>query len=232
MSKRDERRDARRGQYQQRQAQRQAERRRQIQRQRLTRLAITAGGIVLAVVVLFLLIHAVTGGGTPTPTATPTQHGQYSTPATGETRETLACLGLGSPPQQQHIHAYLAYYVDGKQVGITPNAGVLASCNYPVHEHAQSPNVIHVEAPNRSTYHLGDFFAIWGQYLSATRVGDHVADATHPLTFETIDQSGNVANWPSAKDPWDIPLADHETIVILYDSPGVKPTPFAQWATV
>ena len=98
-----------------------------------------------------------------------------------------------------------------------------------MHEHAQYPNILHIEAPNQDTYHLGDFFAIWGQHLSATQVGANVADATHPLTFETIDANGSVTKWPANQDPWDIPLTAHETVFILYNSPDIKPTAYTQW---
>ncbi len=226
-TKRDERRGARRGQYQQRQLERQRERQRQIQRQRITRIGITVGGVILAALVLFVLVHAVTGGsggGSPAPT----KHAQYTTPASGETREGMTCQG-NDTPLGQHIHAYLAYYVDGKQVNTTPDTGVFANCVYPVHEHSQNPNIIHIESPNQDTYYLGDFFAVWGQHLSATQVGTNVADATHTLTFETIDANGTVTKWPSNKDPWNIPLTAHETIVILYNSPGITPTAYTQW---
>jgi hypothetical protein len=225
-TKRDERRNSRRGQYQQRQLERQRERQRKIQRQRITRIAITVGGIIIAALLLFVLIHAVTGGAGGKPASS--KHAQYTTPALGETRENLSCLGANSPVEQ-HIHAYLAYYVNGKQVNITPDSGVLPSCVYPVHVHAQNPNILHVEAPNQDTYHLGDYFAVWGQHLSAAQVGANVADATHPLTFETIDQTGNVTKWPSGQDPWNIPLTAHETIFILYNSPDIKPTAYTQW---
>jgi hypothetical protein len=92
-TKRDQRRDARRGQFQQRQLERQRERQRQIWRQRTTRLAVTVSGVVLLALVLFVLIHALTGGGAKTtPKPTPTHHAQYTTPTQGEVREEMRLL--------------------------------------------------------------------------------------------------------------------------------------------
>jgi hypothetical protein len=86
-----------------------------------------------------------------------------------------------------HIHAHLTIFVDGKArqipfgVGIGPPlAGVPASQGGPfveqgscfmwLHTHALD-GIIHMEAPKPTKFTLGQFFAIWGQPLSTTRVG-------------------------------------------------------------
>lgn len=43
-------------------------------------------------------------------------------------------------------------------------------CYYWLHVHAQD-GVIHIESPSKRRYTLGDFFAIWRQPLTFTRVG-------------------------------------------------------------
>jgi hypothetical protein len=222
------RRTTSRAQYLEHQRQRQLELQRQLQRRNITRFAMTVGGGLLVTLLALLVIHAATGGAGASTRRT--AHRQYTSPALGETREGLACLsGSTDTGTSQHIHSYLAYYVNGNQVNIPANTGALTTCDYPVHEHAETPNILHVEAPNQDTYYLGDFFAIWGQHLSASQVGDNVADATHPLVFETIDASGRVTKWPSDQDPWYIPLVSHETIYILYNSRTITPSPYTSW---
>jgi hypothetical protein len=86
-----------------------------------------------------------------------------------------------------HTHARLTIFVDGKArqvpygVGIGPplsgeqaaGHGVFVasgSCFMWLHTHA-ADGIIHMEAPRPLTFVLGQFFAVWGQPLSATRVG-------------------------------------------------------------
>ena len=85
-----------------------------------------------------------------------------------------------------HIHAHLTIFVKGKAkvipygVGIGPplqgvntTAGPFVeagSCFMWLHTHALD-GIIHMEAPKPVKFTLGQFFAIWGQALSKTRVG-------------------------------------------------------------
>jgi hypothetical protein len=54
------------------------------------------------------------------------------------------------------------------------------------------------------------------------------ADSTHKLVFEVFDASGKLTQTTS--DPRAIGVAEHETIVILYNSPNVQAKPFTDWA--
>ncbi len=121
-----------------------------------------------------------------------------------------------------HIHTHLAVYVNGVLRPISPGIGTVApvpqqtangvfdsasSCYYWLHVHAQD-GVIHVESPTNTTYTLGQFFAIWGQPLSKTRVG--------PAT-------GNLTVYVNGKaytgDPTTIPLGSRENIQIDVGTP-------------
>ena len=57
---------------------------------------------------------------------------------------------------------------------------------------------------------------------------DYKADASHPLVFEVFDANGKMTKVTS--NPLDIALKEHETVVILYNSPNVTPQPFANWS--
>ncbi|HEX5583352.1 MAG TPA: hypothetical protein VFX08_06695, partial [Gaiella sp.] len=85
-----------------------------------------------------------------------------------------------------HVHAHLAIFVKGKQrqvpfgIGIGPPlrgvngaAGPFVTqgtCFAWLHTHT-GDGIIHMEAPKRMTFTLGEFFDVWGEKLSASRVG-------------------------------------------------------------
>lgn len=232
MTKRDDRRDARRKQFQERQRQRQIERQRKIRRQRMIRGAIIGGSVLIVALLAFLVIHGASGGGGSANSNTPAVvHGTgtyANNPATGETRDGMECYA--TEQTQQHIHAYLAIYANGQPVTVPAGTGIpqSANCIYPLHVHDGEENIIHIEAPNTDTYTLGAFFDIWGEALSANQVMDYKADASHPLVFEVFDANGKMTKVTS--NPLDIALKEHETVVILYNSPNVTPQPFANWS--
>ncbi|HEX8033578.1 MAG TPA: hypothetical protein VF510_07010 [Ktedonobacterales bacterium] len=226
-TKRDQRRDTRRAQFQQRQAERKRARERQIRTQRIRRYSIIGGGILLIAVVAFFVVNAVINAGKPH------THTQYTTPASGDAREGLSCLGTEG--LAEHFHVYLAIYANGQQVqvpantGIVPQNGGTSACFYQLHVHGDpgDDNIIHIESPTKDPFTLGQFYAIWGQTLTKTQSGDYKADATHKLVYETVDDKGKVTTVTG--DPWDIKLASHETIYVLYNSPNVKPVQFTKW---
>src|SRR5262249_19710551 len=154
---------------------------------RIIRGAITGGGALVLILALALVIHAMTGGGSSSIKKRTGPHGQYTSPANGDVREGLNCLS--SEGATQHFHAYIYFYVDGKQVSIPDSTGIVNNqCLYALHTHPGEPNIIHIEAPNLDPYYLGDFFAIWGQHLSPDQVGDHKADAKNKLEYWVIDE--------------------------------------------
>ena len=231
-TKRDQRRAARQQQLRERQVARERERKRQIRNQRL-RLGGIIGGVVLVIALVAVLLVATHQG-----PSTSNQTGLH--PANGQVVDGMECTT--SEQLAFHIHSYLAIYVDGKQVTVPPGAGIVApsgsggsalgsdglkTCIYPLHVHYGEPNVVHIESPVKKTYTLGMFFDVWGQKLSATQVMGNTADASRTLTFEVFDAAGKMTQVTT--DPRSIALAEHETIVILYNSPDVKAQPFTGW---
>ena len=147
------------------------------------------------------------------------QGGKTSSPgpsSTGVTGQTIA--GIQCETREQvlfHIHAHLATFVNGQEkqvplgIGI-PNSqvqqtqggpfAVSGSCFYWLHTHA-TDGIIHIEAPAQRTFTLGDFYDVWGQPLSSSRVGG---------------DSGQVIAYVDGKrfdgDPRSIPLGAHTVI--------------------
>ncbi len=154
-------------------------------------------------------------------------------PAHGQTINGMPCY----PDEVTlfHIHTTLHIYAAGQEktlpVGLgfvepkssgTPGLGYAGStqCIYQIHTH-YADNQIHVEAPFRVKYTLGDVFALWGEPLSRTQVAGYQKDAIHPLAFQVSDSQTNAVRLYTG-DPQAIPLVDGETIVILYDSVAVQ----------
>ncbi|MGC8499121.1 MAG: hypothetical protein ACP5OV_06465 [Acidimicrobiales bacterium] len=108
--------------------------------------------------------------------------------ASGAPIDGITCRGIGNETVTYHVHTMVTLYVDGQPerlpagIGITAPAATSGSgastfvdvgnhdCLYWLHTHAND-GIVHIEAPRRATFTLGELFAIWGQPLSATRVG-------------------------------------------------------------
>ncbi|MGE5333481.1 MAG: hypothetical protein ACM3N4_02170 [Nitrososphaerota archaeon] len=232
-TKRDQRRDARRQQLQQRQLERHRARQRQIRNQRL-RLGAIVGGVILVIALVAVLL--VTTHQPPSPSGSVGQQ-----PAHGQVVDGMECTS--SEQLVFHIHSYLEIYANGKPVTVPPGVGIVApagsgaaalgsdgskTCIYPLHVHDTEPNIIHIESPIEKTYTLGNLFDLWGQPLSATQVMGNQADSTHKLVFEVFDASGKLTQVTS--DPRAIAIGEHDTIVILYNSPQVQPKAFTDWS--
>lgn len=120
-----------------------------------------------------------------------------------------------------HIHQHLAIYDKGTPVIVPADIGINAAqgCLFWLHTH-DSTGVIHVESPNQgTTYTLGQFFAIWGQPLSGTRVASAVATG-----------SAHVRAYVNGRlytgDPRSIPLTQHARITLEVGPPWVSPPSF------
>jgi len=100
----------------------------------------------------------------------------------------MTCRPTMDQPDPYHIHAHLAVFVNGKQLRIPAGAGITNpraseqipggmfvdsggnDCLYWLHVHAND-GIIHVEAPSKQNFALGQFFDVWGQPLGADQVG-------------------------------------------------------------
>lgn len=167
-------------------------------------------------------------GGPAGPERIPLERGPSLAPATttagGEPVDGVAC----QPTEQvvYHVHTHLSVFVDGILRPIPPGIGIVlpvpeqtvdgafyaaTTCYYWLHVHAQD-GVIHIESPSMTAYTLGQFFAIWGQPLSATQVGP----ATGRLT---VFVDGRLHRG----DPAGIGLGSHEDIQVDVGKPVVPP---------
>jgi hypothetical protein len=116
---------------------------------------------------------------------------------------------------QYHVHADLEILIDGQPVTVPKNTGIRSNCIFWLHTHDDT-GLVHVEAPEKRDFTLGQFFAVWGQPLSAAQFLGSTVDASHKIT-------ATVNGTPFTGDPASIPLADRETIVLQYGPPFGTP---------
>ncbi|NNN01490.1 MAG: hypothetical protein HKL86_06640 [Acidimicrobiaceae bacterium] len=111
-----------------------------------------------------------------------------STTLTGQPVDGITCRTVAKEVVKYHIHVHIAIYVNGAMerlpagIGITEPAVVskystgefydvgLYDCLYWIHTHA-ADGIVHVEAPVKGLYTLGQFFDIWHQPLTTDQVG-------------------------------------------------------------
>jgi hypothetical protein len=125
-----------------------------------------------------------------------------------------------------HIHTHLAVFDHGVLRPVPAGVGVVAplpqhtpegpfdlatQCYYWLHVHAQD-GVIHVESPTDRTYTLGDFFDVWQQPLTATRVGPAHGRITVYVNGRRYRD-----------DPRTVRLAAHDDVQIDVGTPVVPP---------
>ena len=144
--------------------------------------------------------------------------------------------GIQCQAQEQvlfHIHAHLTLFVDGAQrqvplgIGIgpprelspTPQGPFVTSgsCFMWLHTHA-TDGIIHIESPVQRTYTLGQFFDVWQQPLSATRVGP-ARGVVHALYNGRV-YDGN---------PRTIPLTAHAQIQLEVGKPLLSQQTISSW---
>jgi hypothetical protein len=186
-------------------------------------------GIVVLVFVIVTSVTALvlTHHKSPAAAASGTLQGIQTTPAPwapeyAHLAQRLHVLGLpasSSMAANLHHHDLLQIYVAGEpvtipaQVGIDEQAGYLTS----LHTHDAS-GIIHVESPEQRSFTLGQFFDVWGVRLSATCMGSYCPDGASTLR-------AFVNGTAYTGSPRDIPLTQHEDIVLAYGTPAQLPNP-------
>ncbi len=160
-------------------------------------------------------------------------------PPDGQVVQGLKCESTVGSTVKANIH--LSLYINNEAVAIPAGIGIVAppqpgvnalvskgklNCLYPLHVY-ENDNIIHAELFDNRTYTLGQFFEIWGQPLDQTHILGYTANQDQKITFEVFAENGT--QHPVTGDPRAIPLVEHETIVVLLNSPLIHPTPFTDW---
>ncbi len=127
-----------------------------------------------------------------------------------------------------HVHAHLTLVVDGAARAVPAGIGIWPPLGPQNYRHGQfgvtsenclswlstryADGLVHVESSVQRSFVLGDFFDVWGQPLSRTRVGPAEGAVTAIV-------NGNV--WTG--DPRRIPLESHTQIQLQVGEPLVAP---------
>lgn len=119
----------------------------------------------------------------------------------------LACTS--DMATQFHVHTNLEIIDNGASFDIPDNIGVRSNCMNAIHTHGEKGK-IHVEAPVKKDFTLGDFFAVWGRPFSKDQLLDNKADATHQIRVTVNGQEVNTFE--------NTVLKDDDSIRITYGS--------------
>ncbi len=234
ITSRDRRRENRRDQYLRRQEQARKARQQQIRNQQLRQWGLIGAGAVVLLLVVILIVHAVT-----TPSMPSSSYWQH--PAQGQTVDGfIQCQS--NEQVAVHYHAYLKVYINGNQVTTPGGIGIVDNtCIYWLHVHFNTAtvindNFIHIEAPPNQAntkFTVKNFFDVGGEPLDAKTFMGNPIDGAHKLITDVFDANGKPVQAVSTGDAAaGVVLSDHETIVMLYNSPNVKATPNTDWSPV
>lgn len=112
--------------------------------------------------------------------------------------ETSRKVALGCTTDmatQFHIHPQLKIIILGKERVIPAEIGIQPTCMTSIHTHS-ADGIIHIEAPVKKDFTLGDFFAVWGQPFMKEEVldtkvtsGNQVLVSVNGKTVDTFDQT-------------------------------------------
>lgn len=108
-----------------------------------------------------------------------------------------------------HIHPELSIVVNGDEVPIPLNLGVKATGMTAIHTHDEK-GIIHVEAPIKKDFTLGDFFAVWGKDFSSTKLLDIAVNENTEIVVTVNGQKVNTYE--------NTIFRDKDKIVISYQS--------------
>ena len=88
---------------------------------------------------------------------------------------------------QFHIHPHLSIVINGVDQKIPANIGITSVCMNSIHTHDDS-GTLHIEAPVKKDFTIGDFFAVWDKQFNKNQVLDYKADSTHIVTISVNDK--------------------------------------------
>ena len=113
-----------------------------------------------------------------------------------------------------HIHQHLNIFDNGKPVTVPQGIGIIPQSPplfSPLHTHDPT-GIMHVESATKRDFSLGEFFGVWGVYLSRRCIGGLCQKPGSPLKFYVngIQFTG---------DPVTMVLKEHQVISIVYGKP-------------
>jgi hypothetical protein len=130
--------------------------------------------------------------------------------------ERADAIGLPAEGTTLHEHANVQVFVNGEQQPVPQGIGIaeeLAS----LHTHT-ADGLVHVESSQIRDFTLGEFFDVWGVFLSGTCVGAHCEQGQEELI---VFLDGERVSGPIR----DVVLDDHSVVVVTFGTPDQIPDP-------
>jgi hypothetical protein len=120
-----------------------------------------------------------------------------------------------------HIHAHLDIFINGKSFTVPSQIGIKSDerCLYWLHTHDES-GIIHVEAPEKRDFTLGQFFDIWNERFSNSQIFNYTTSSGNNNTLSVYINGHKI----SGMNYRDIKLNAHDEIAIVYGLPSTQPT--------
>lgn len=117
-----------------------------------------------------------------------------------------------------HHHVRLFIFVDGQPVTVPMNIGLSQTAASPLHTH-DTTGTVHVESADATFAPvLGQFFDVWGVYLTKDCLGGRCGDGTNQLRIFV-----NGKEW--AGNATQVPLTDLSAIVVTFGTADQLPNP-------
>ena len=164
------------------------------------------------------------------PNGFPIETGAFLAPSTttrlGAIIDGIQCEPMAQLAYTTYIH--LQVYVNGHSRALPGGIGIIDqavsetprglfygtnTCMYWLHTRA-ADGLLEVESPVAREFTLGDFFAVWNQPLSASRVAG---------SRGAVSATVNGRRWTG--DPASIPLTEHAAIQLSVGKPAPAPVP-------
>jgi hypothetical protein len=155
----------------------------------------------------------------------------------GNSTDGIPCNATMNNSSTFHRHIWLGIVVQGDLVKLPAGIGIVnpshiagdpsgfydqGTCYYYIHTH-DSSGYVHVEPADGTTYTLKDFFAVWGQQLTATDVAGFTAPSIQVFTAQAPNGGTETTNgWTQfSGDPNTIPLNSHTAIFLEVGPPFI-----------
>ena len=199
-------------------------------RRKRRRLGTIIGAVIVAAAVAGGVVLAVTGGGGNGAVDPRKLPGMLTLteapwPANGNANQALTRaddIGLPAGGGNYHVHALLQVYINGTKetvpagIGFCGSGSNLAACAS-MHTHDNS-GIMHMEASRRFPFTMGDFFNVWGVLLTQHCIGPYCDGSGRTLR---VYLNGK----PYVGDPTQLPLTQHEDVVVTYGTAAQVPHP-------
>jgi hypothetical protein len=153
----------------------------------------------------------------------------YTMESKSSSSSRLTVDGIQCNPMEHvafHIHAHLDIIINGKSFTVPSQIGIKSDerCLYWLHTHDET-GIIHVEAPEKRDFTVGQFFDIWNEKFSNSQIFNYTTSsggADNNNNTLTVYVNGHKISGMNYRD---IKLNAHDEIAIVYGkSPTQRPT--------